>query len=209
MRGVFVTGTDTGIGKTLVSACLVARWGAAYWKPAQTGISTDTADRDTVATLAALSAERIHPSRHVFAAPLSVEAAATLEHATVRLSDFTLPQTSLPLVVEGAGGVLVPIAPGVLMVDLMARLALPAVLVARTSLGTINHTLLSLEAMRARGVRVAGVIFSGKPDVGNAEAIARHGNVRVLHTLPPLPEITPASVAEAAAAFPGFEEIAA
>jgi len=207
-RGVFVTGTDTGIGKTLVSACLVTRWGAAYWKPAQTGIAEDTPDTATVAHLARLPTNRIHPPRHVFQAPLSVEAAAALENATVRLEDFALTETASPLVVEGAGGVLVPLAPGLLMVDLMARLDLPVVLVARTTLGTINHTLLSLQALRARGLGVAGVVLSGPPNPGNRDAIARHGAVRILHELPPLPVVTPASVAQAAAFFPAFESLA-
>jgi dethiobiotin synthetase len=92
-----------------------------------------------------------------------VEAAAALEGAAVTLDDFQLPATEYPLVVEGAGGVLVPLAPGVLMIDLMARLGLPVVLVARTTLGTINHTLLSLAALRARGLTVAGVVLVGRP----------------------------------------------
>ncbi len=206
-QGVFVTGTDTGIGKTLVSACLVARWHADYWKPAQTGVAEDTPDSKTIAHLARAAASRIHPPRHIFQAPLSVEAAAALEHTQVALTDFNLPQTAAPLVVEGAGGVLVPIAPGVLMADLIARLGLPVVLVARTALGTINHTLLSLEALRARTLTIAGVILSGPPNPGNRDAITRHGHVRILHELSTLPMVTPASVAEAAAAFPEFEAV--
>jgi len=206
-RGVFVTGTDTGIGKTLVSACLVARWQADYWKPAQTGVAEDTPDTATVAQLARMAAARIHPPRHVFQAPLSVQAAAALESASVTLEDFHLPDTASPLVVEGAGGVLVPLAPGVLMADLMARLGLPVLLVARTSLGTINHTLLSLEALRARGLTVAGVVFSGPPNPGNRDAIAVHGRVRILHELPALPVVSPATIAQAAAAFVGFDGV--
>jgi malonyl-CoA O-methyltransferase len=203
-HGVFVTGTDTGVGKTLVSACLVRRWQADYWKPAQTGIATETGDSETVGRLAELPPERIHPPRHVFAAPLSVEAAAALESLHVALADFALPVTAAPLVVEGAGGVMVPIAPCVLMIDLMAQLGLPVVLVARTTLGTINHTLLSLAALRARGVGVAGVVLVGVPSPGNREAIARHGAVRILHEVPLLPAVTPATVAAASKAFPDF-----
>jgi malonyl-CoA O-methyltransferase len=206
MAGVFVTGTDTGVGKTVVSACLVRRWQADYWKPAQTGLAEEPGDSATVAELAALPRHRQHAPRHAFAAPLSVEAAAALEGQAVALNDFALPQTAAPLVVEGAGGVLVPIAPCVLMIDLMAKLGLPVVLVARTTLGTINHTLLSLAALRARAVTVAGVILVGAPSSGNREAIARHGHVRILHELPPLEVITPETIAAVSGAFPSLEQ---
>jgi malonyl-CoA O-methyltransferase len=203
-EGVFVTGTDTGIGKTLVAACLVRRWHADYWKPAQTGLAEEPGDTETVSYLAALPPHRRHPPAHAFQAPLSVEAAAALEGATVSLADFTVPRTAAPLVVEGAGGVLVPIAPGVLMIDLIAQCALPVIVVARTALGTINHTLLTLAALRARDIQIAGVILVGDPSPGNAEAIARHGATRILHELRRLPAVTPETVAAASAAFPDF-----
>jgi malonyl-CoA O-methyltransferase len=206
-QGVFVTGTDTGVGKTVASACLVQRWQADYWKPAQTGLDSEPADTATVTDLAALPVSRAHRPRHEFAAPLSVEAAAALENATVALQDFALPATQQPLVVEGAGGVLVPLAPGLLMIDLMAHLALPVVLVARTALGTINHTLLSLAALRARGLAIAGVILSGPPSPGNKDAIIRHGAVRILLELPPLTPLSPATIAQAAASLPDFAAI--
>lgn len=200
--GVFVTGTDTGIGKTVVSACLVRRWGADYWKPVQTGLAEDTADSLTVARLAGASAGRIHAPRHAFQAPLSPEAAAAAEGATIALSDFTLPESRAPIVVEGAGGVLVPVGGGALMADLMLRLGLPVLLVARTTLGTINHTLLSLEALRARGLIVWGVVMAGQDGTANAEAISRLGQAAVLAHLPPMPALTPAAVVAAAATMP-------
>jgi dethiobiotin synthase len=203
--GVFVTGTDTGVGKTVVSACLVRAWHADYWKPAQTGIATETADTPVVAMLSGAAAGRMHPPRHIFAQPLSVEAAAAAEGTRVALSDFALPRTPRPLVVEGAGGVLVPIASGVLMVDLMRLLGLPVVLVARTTLGTINHTLLSLEALRLRGISILGVVLVGLPNPGNAEAIARHGAARILAQVPPLSPLCVASVAAASASFPSWQ----
>jgi malonyl-CoA O-methyltransferase len=206
-RGVFVTGTGTGIGKTVVSACLVQRWHAAYWKPVQTGTQEEAGDTPTVTRLAAPSC--VHSPRHVFRAPLSPEAAAALDGATVALTDFDLPADPRPIVVEGAGGVLVPLNAEHLMVDLMVRLALPVVLVAATGLGTINHTLLSLAALRARHLAVAGVVLSGPDHPGNRDAIARHGQVRVLHSLPVLDPLTPASLRNAAARFPDFATVAA
>jgi malonyl-CoA O-methyltransferase len=207
--GVFVTGTDTGVGKTLVAACLVRRWGAHYWKPAQTGLADEPGDTETVVALAGLDTTRWHKPRFAFAAPLSVEAAALLENIFVALADFELPMGAGPIVVEGAGGVLVPLGPGALMADLMARFALPIVLVARTTLGTINHTLLSLEALRGRGLLVAGVVLVGDASPGNRDAIARHGNVRILHELPRLADISPAEVAREAAEFPTLQSVLA
>jgi dethiobiotin synthase len=203
--GAFVTGTDTGVGKTLVSACLVRRWEARYWKPAQTGLADERGDCATVAYFSAVPAARLHAPRFEFAAPLSVEAAGALEGVSVRLADFSLPEGPGPIVVEGAGGVLAPLAADALMVDLMARLALPVVLVARTSLGTINHTLMSLEVLRGRGLSVAGVVLVGARNEGNREAIARHGRVRILHEMPWQAEISPAVVARLAAEFPALD----
>lgn len=149
-RGVFVTGTDTGIGKTLVSSVLVRAWQADYWKPLQTGVSEEPGDTETVAVLADLPASRRHAPHAVLQAALSPWAAAMEEGVAVDMAAIALPATSAPLVVEGAGGLLVPINDTAHMIDLAAQLALPVVLVARSVLGTINHTLLSLEALRAR-----------------------------------------------------------
>ena len=208
-KGVFVTGTDTGVGKTVACACLVQAWQADYWKPAQTGLATELGDSETIADLATLPPHRLHTPRFALAAPLSVQAAAALEGVPVSLADFTLPSTPNPLVVEGAGGVLVPLAPGLLMIDLMAHLALPVVVVARTALGTINHTLLTLAALRQRGLPVAGVLLAGPPSPGNRDAIAQHGAVRILGEIPPLLPLTAATVAQAGRGLPPFAQILA
>lgn len=184
-RGVFVTGTDTGVGKTLVSACLTRAWGASYWKPVQTGVATDTGDSETVAALAEAPAERLYAPGAVFDAPLSPHAAAALEGRRVTLDDLSLPaDDGRPLVVEGAGGLLVPFSDGAYMIDLAEKLGLPVVLVARSGLGTINHTLLSLEALRRRRIPVAGVVMSGPLNPGNRAAIEGFGQVRVLAEIP-------------------------
>ena len=209
-RGVFVTGTGTGIGKTLVAACLVRAWQASYWKPLQTGIDDDVADSVTVVQLAGLPPGRLLPPTHVLRAPLSPEAAARLEGVAIDAASIRLPATvDGPLVVEGAGGLMVPIADGELMIDLIARLRLPVVLVASSTLGTINHTLLSLEALRARDLPVLGVILSGPPSPGNREAIERHGKVRVLAEVPMLDRVDAVSVEAAAAWMPTLESLLA
>ena len=183
VRGVFVTGTGTDVGKTFVSTWLVRSWKAEYWKPVQTG-TMDAWDADLIRRL--VPNTRIHDSRHAFSDPLSPHAAAERAGVTIRLEDFSLPETEAPLVVEGAGGVLVPLNDQDLMVDLMKRLDLPVLLVACSGLGTINHTLLSLEALRSRGLEPAGVILNGPPNPGNRTAIEKFGKVTVVAELPDL-----------------------
>jgi malonyl-CoA O-methyltransferase len=206
-RGVFVTGTDTGVGKTVAAACLVRAWGADYWKPAQTGLADEPGDSATVAALAGLPAGRVLPPRVALRAPLAPAAAAALEGVAFDLADFTVPPRTghRPLVVEGAGGVLVPLTAEALIIDLIARLGLPVVVVARSSLGTINHTLLTLEALRSRALPVAGVILNGPADAGNRAAIERFGRVRVLAELPALPRIDADAVARLAERLPPLE----
>lgn len=183
-RGVFVTGTDTNVGKTVAAAWLIQHLEADYWKPVQSGTEEGT-DADTLARLLRLPPERIHPSSYVLRAPLSPHEAARLEGIVIQPERLVLPSTSRRLVVEGAGGVLVPLTDSFLMIDLMARLGLPVAVVARSTLGTINHTLLTLEALRARRLEIAGVILNGPLDPANRDAIERFGRVRVLGHLPP------------------------
>lgn len=198
-RGVFVTGTDTEVGKTVVAAWLVIALEADYWKPIQSGLDDET-DTAAVRRLTALPAERFHASAYELEAPLSPHESARLEGRHIELDAFDLPASPRALVVEGAGGVLVPLNEGTLMTDLMARLGLPVLLVSRTTLGTINHTLLSLEALRRRGLDVAGVVMNGPPNAANRRAIEDYGQVRVLAEFPeldPLNEETLAAMAEA------------
>ncbi len=204
-RGVFVTGTDTGIGKTLVSACLVRAWSAEYWKPFQTGLDDDPGDSATVSVLAGLPPHRLHAPASELRASLSPEDAAAREGAAIRipaLPPSLLPGSDPPLVVEGAGGVLVPVTADTLMVDLIAGFGLPAILVARSTLGTINHTLLSLEALRRRGISVVGVILSGPVSPGNRSAIERHGAVRMLAEIPALDQVDARAVERLAGLMP-------
>ncbi|MBB2168647.1 dethiobiotin synthase [Gluconacetobacter aggeris] len=205
-RGVFVTGTDTGVGKTLVSACLVHAWAAEYWKPFQTGIAEDIADSVTVAALAGLEPARIHPPASVLSAPLSPFDAAERENIVLDTAGLRLPEpgSAQPLVVEGAGGVMVPVAPDCMMIDLIARFALPVVLVARSQLGTINHTLLTLQALRQRGIAIAGVVLNGPPSPEARRAVSLFGGARVLAEFPHLDRIGPAQIEELARLLPPF-----
>ncbi len=186
----FVTGTDTGIGKTTVSALLCAALDAIYWKPIQTG-SREGTDRNTVMRLAELPANRTIPENYLFAPPVSPHLAAERAGVCIDLRKIQAPHLpkSENLIAEGAGGVLVPVNRTQLMVDLMRRLKFPVLLVARTALGTINHTLISLAALRAARLSVRGVILCGKPNADNRRAIERYGEVAVLGAVPLLARI--------------------
>jgi dethiobiotin synthetase len=180
MKTLFITGTDTGIGKTITSAWLCMQWGAEYWKPIQSGLSEQTDSQQ----LAQLSQTHIHPERYRLKAPLSPHLAAELEGIKIQLNDFEIPQHSGKLIVEGAGGCLVPLNWRHTMIDLIQHLNLCTVLVARSGLGTINHTTLSLHALKAAHIPVLGVIMVGEPNPANRQAIEHFGEVPVLAELP-------------------------
>lgn len=182
--GVFITGTDTDVGKTIVSAWLCAHTQTPYWKPIQTGQERDS---NTVQQLAGVT---IFPEAVHFPRPASPHLAAADVGKTIDLQTIQPPSHETPLVVEGAGGVMVPINAHQTMLDVMAHLKLPAIVVARTTLGTINHTCLTLAALRARNIPVLGVMLNSEPSAENAQAIAHYGETTVLATLPPLPTLT-------------------
>lgn len=186
----FVTGTDTGVGKTVLSALLCAALDASYWKPIQTGTEVDS-DSRTVEVLAAIARERFLPEVYQFAPALSPHLAARQAGLRIDLAKLHLPADfgNAPVIVEGAGGVLVPVNDTELMVDVIRKLALPVLLAARSSLGTINHTLLSLAALRGAGADVAGVVMIGAPNSENRAAIEEYGKVRVVGEIPWLSEL--------------------
>lgn len=192
---VVVTGTDTGIGKTVFAAALAGALDAYYWKPVQAG--TEECDRDRVAELGGLSPERLLPEAYRLATPCSPHRAAEIDGVTIDPARLALPSVAGPLVVEGAGGALVPVTRSLLYADVFAGWRAPIVLVARTSLGTINHSLLSIEALRARGLTVLGVAFVGEANEDSEATIAEMGGVRRLGRLPLLEPLDRASLAEA------------
>jgi dethiobiotin synthase len=181
---VFVTGTDTNVGKTLVCSWLCAHTKATYYKPIQSGCLTDS-DSQTVSQLT--NAE-IYPEDYRLKAPLSPHLAAQQEQIEIKLETFRLPAKN-PLIVEGAGGILVPINQNTLMVDLIKYFQLPTIIVCRTSLGTINHTLLTLQVLQQHRITVYGVIMSGEPNQDNLNTIEHYGKTKVLAVIPQLKEV--------------------
>ncbi|RHW19320.1 ATP-dependent dethiobiotin synthetase BioD [Sphingomonas gilva] len=202
-----VTGTDTGVGKTVFAAALAGALAGAYWKPVQAGLEEET-DSDLVARLSGLPAERILPEAYRLRTPCSPHRAAELDGVAIDPARLVLPGCGHRLVIEGAGGALVPLTRDLVFADIFARWALPVVLVARTALGTINHSLLSIEALRARGIAIAGIAFVGEANEDSEATIAAMGDVRRLGRLPHLDPLDRDGLARAFAAHFRVEDFA-
>jgi len=185
LHKIFVTGTDTDVGKTVVSSWLVYHLKADYWKPIQTGHDLD---KNTVQRLAHIPdsecTQRIKQSVYQLNSPLSPHAAAELENVTIDIDKISAPESNNSMIIEGAGGVLVPLTKKLFMIDLIKKLNMPVIVVARSTLGTINHTCLTLEALRAKNIPVIGVVMSGTPNPSNKQAIEHYGKVKVIAEIP-------------------------
>jgi len=195
-----VTGTDTGIGKTVFAAALAGALGAAYWKPVQTGPDSDT---DTVRRLAG---GKTFPEAYRFKLPASPHYAAEAEGAVIDPAALNPPEG--PLVIEGAGGLMVPLTRDTLSIDVFARWGLPLILCARTTLGTINHSLLSIAAIRARNIPLTGVVFVGDYSEDSEATVCEMGKARRLGRLPLLDPLTPESLRAAFAKNFSLDEFA-
>ena len=175
-----VTGTDTGLGKTVFAAALTAALEGIYWKPIQAGLENET-DSEVVARL---SQRPVLQEIYRLALPASPHKAAAAEGITINPARLVLPHPDMPLIVEGAGGLLVPLTEGTLFIDVFARWNVPLILCARTALGTINHTLLSLEAIRTRAIPLLGVAFIGAANDESQRIIAKFSGAKILGRLP-------------------------
>ncbi|MFC1884235.1 dethiobiotin synthase [Thermodesulfobacteriota bacterium] len=188
---IFVTGTDTGIGKTLVSAILVAGLKGEYWKPVQSGIE-DVTDTQWIKQKTGFTDDYFHPETYNLKLPLSPHASAVNDGVRIDLEFFRIPENrkSNYLIIEGAGGIMVPLNEKHFILDLIKKFNIPTLLVSSSSLGTINHTLLSLEQLRRHGLEVMGVVMNGEINSINREAIERFGKVNVLAEIKKLTDIT-------------------
>lgn len=191
-----VTGTDTGVGKTVFAAALAGALGASYWKPIQCGLD-DGGDSETVRRLAGLDRDDILPEVYRLTMPASPHIAAEREGVEIDAARLTIPEAHRPLVIEGAGGLMVPLRPDLLQIDMFARWQVPVILVARTALGTINHSLLSLEALKRRAISVHGIAFTGPAEPRVEDTIVALGGVRRLGRLPLIDPLDQASLAAA------------
>ena len=197
-HAVVVTGTDTDVGKTVFAAALTCALGAHYWKPVQAGLDPGS-DAASVAALG-VPGDRVLPEAYRLTTPCSPHRAAEIDGVVIDPARLALPDVEGPLVVEGAGGALVPVTRRLLYADLFARWGRPVVIVARTALGTINHSLLTIEALRSRGVPILGIAFNGDANPDSEATIAAIGGVRALGRLPRLYALDPDTLAQAFAA---------
>jgi dethiobiotin synthetase len=189
-RRIVVAGTDTEIGKSVFSAGLADFLGANYWKPIQAGLGGET-DSQLVARLGGLTDDRIVPERYRLETPASPYHAAAIDGVRIDAESLDVPDTGgRLLVIEGAGGLMVPLSRSTLYIDVFARWQLPVVLCARTALGTINHSLLSIAALRNRTIEILGIAFIGERNSESESAICEIGRVRWLGRLPWLSPLT-------------------
>ena len=194
---LFVTGTDTGVGKTVISAILMAGLRGTYWKPIQSGLDEMT-DTEWVREKTGLSGNHFYPETYRLRLPLSPHASALHEGLRIDLGLFKIPEVkeSGHLIIEGAGGVMVPLNEVHLMTDLIKKLDSPVLLVSPSSLGTINHTLLSLEKLRKEGLEVVGIVMNGQKNSINREAIEHYGGIDVLAEIEYMPVVDAKSLAQ-------------
>jgi len=188
VKGLFVSGTDTNVGKTVVSALLTLGTAGKYWKPIQTGADID---RVWIRTATELPDTHFLPEAYKLTQPLSPHAAAEIEGVTIDTKKIIVPQgvNGDCLITEGAGGLFVPINEHYFMIDLIKQLQLPVLLVARSSLGTINHTLLSVHLIRERKIPLLGVVLNGERNFGNKAAIEKYGRVEVVAEIEPITKL--------------------
>jgi dethiobiotin synthetase len=199
----FVTAIGTDSGKTLVSSILCQALGAGYFKPVQAGLPRDT---DTVASLVSHPHFCSYPEAYLLNTPESPHAAAAKDGVHIRFQDIALPSSTGPLVVEGAGGLMVPLNDQDLVIDLVAHLGLDILLVANLYLGSINHTLLSIEALHHRGLPLKGIIFNGPPNADSERIILQRAGVPCILRVEQEPRVD-ASVVEKYAKRVKFDDL--
>ena len=180
----FLTGTDTEVGKTVICAWLMVHYKYHYWKPIQSGM--DSPDIKTIQKITGFDSSFFFPPAYELQQPLSPHESAKRDGIKIELANFLLPREETKVVVEGAGGILVPINEKYFIIDIIKKLSLPILLVARSGLGTINHTLLTVSELKKRNLPLLGIILNGKRNQSNREAIEKYSGVSVVSELEPL-----------------------
>ena len=183
-----ICGTDTDIGKTLISSFFVRGLNSFYWKPIQSGIESQT-DSQTVKTLAQVSKDKIIKEAYVFTKPLSPHWAAEIDQKTINFDMLRLPKVNGPLIVETAGGLMVPLTRNFLQIDQIKKWNLPVILVCKSSLGTLNHTLLSIEALKSRNIEILGLVVNGKKHLDNPKTLVEFSGMPLITEFPHIKKI--------------------
>jgi dethiobiotin synthetase len=195
-RPLFVTGIGTGIGKTLISAILVEKLKADYWKPIQSG-DLDSSDTLTVQNLVSNTISVFHPEAYRLTQPYSPHKSAVIDGITIEPGKFILPQTNNTLIIEGAGGLMVPLNDQFLMIDLIKQLEAELILVSQNYLGSINHTLLSIDALKHRRIPIKGIIFNGPEESSSEIFILNYSKLKKLGHIPQLEKVNNTTIIEA------------
>ena len=192
---IIIAGIHTGIGKTVCSAVICQALGYDYWKPVQAGELDNT---DTIFIRQNVTNKNctIHPERYRLTIPASPHYAAQLDGVEINANNFSLPQSNNKIVVETAGGIMSPLSNSFLNIDLMEQLQLPAIIVSNNYLGSINHTLLTVEALYKRSMQVKGLVFSGAAFESTREFILQYTKLPLLFSIPQFEKITPAVIAD-------------
>ncbi len=185
---LFVSGIGTGIGKTMVSAVLVEKLKADYWKPVQSG-DLDKSDSFAIKNLISNKDSKIHPETYKLSQPYSPHKSAAIDKLSIDPEKIILPQTNNSLIIEGAGGLMVPLTDRFLMIDLIKKLNVPVVLVSQNYLGSINHTLLSIQVLKQYEIPIRGIIFNGVKDIYSKEFILQYTEIALLGHIPQYKEI--------------------
>lgn len=201
---IFVTGIGTGVGKTLVAAVLTEYLHADYWKPVQAG-DIENSDSNTVRKLISGKKSVIHPERYLFSLAASPHKAARFAGVHLSPEDFTLPETDNLLIIEGAGGLMVPLSESLLMIDLIRYFEAGALLVVRNYLGCINHSLLSYEMLRTTGIPLTGIVINGDMDHDTYDILRSYIPVAIpFWHVPEIPRPSRKTVTEIAGCFNGI-----
>ncbi len=183
-----ICGTDTDIGKTLISAFFVRGLNSFYWKPIQSGIESET-DSQSIKRIANINKDKIINEAYTFTKPLSPHWAAELDNKIIDLELLNLPTINGPLIVETAGGLMVPITRNYLQIDQIKKWGLPVILVCKSSLGTLNHTLLSIEALEKRNVKILGLVINGEKHLDNPKTLVEFSSLPIIAEFPYLKKI--------------------
>jgi dethiobiotin synthetase len=183
MKKYFISGIGTDVGKTIVSAVLTEALEADYWKPVQAG-DLHLSDADKVKMLVSNSKSFFHPERYRLNTPASPHYAAEIDGIEIALSDFSIPKTDNTLLIEGAGGLMVPLNSREMVVDLVKHLNLPLILISRNYLGSINHTMLSIELLKNKGIEIAGIIFNGEANPDTESWILNNSGLKCIARIP-------------------------
>ena len=193
---IFITGIGTGIGKTMISAILTEKLKADYWKPIQSG-DLDASDTLKVKSLISNNVTRFFPEAYALTQPFSPHKSAALDKVTIDLENIVLPKTDNQLIIEGAGGLMVPLNNNFLIIDLIKQLDARVILVTKHYLGSINHTLLSIHALKKYGIPIMGIIFNGDKDIYSKSYILEYSEINDLGQIPEYKTIDKKTIKEA------------